>query len=217
MPNEGAQSANTTDASKPVAVAPAEVKPENPQTGPKNVAWDIMFNDFCTPRGNGTYPSLRELAEKYKVADGNVFKKSTEDNWVERRSVKMAEREQKVQEASIKDTVEANQRHLRRWRWVQNITMQMIKDFESAIQIYKTGDVTKMKGVKEPSIHSFEKIVSTLKTSIEGERVVLGLPTSVSKVETDAPELTLPRELIKEIDNLFEKNEKATNENPTTN
>jgi hypothetical protein len=201
---------------------PEEKKEEAKNPGVKNVAWDKIFNDFCTVDKDGCYPSLRDLAAKYKLNESALFRQSANGNWPGKRSELIAKIQQKAIEFKAKEIDEANNRHLRRWRWVQTIAMFKVKDYETEMQTYRKeiseAKTQKAKNkLKEPSIYKFEKIVSVLKTAIEGERVVLGLPTIVNKTELTNPvPVSLPPELIKEIDSLFEKNG-GTTENPTNN
>lgn len=76
-----------------------------------------------------------------------------------------------------------------------------LKEIEKLIQ--------NLKEVKLPSEHRLLSIVNVLKTSVEGERIVLGLPIIVSKtdVTSDGERVVLPPELIAEIDDLARKNE----------
>lgn len=246
--------AKPVETEKPATPKPEvpEVKPETPQTGPKNIAWDEAFIFFCTPV-DGKYPTLVETAKKFGVSDSTVNKRAMDEKWTDKRKANVGKAQEdflKDREVQIKD---ANARHLKRWRKAQQLADSLFKMFKARVDKYReaqakivelekirqsSADTIPDKGTantkplkdlekeiaelgffKLPSEHRLLSIVNILKTSVEGERIVLGLPIIVSKTDitSDGERVILPPELIAEIDNLARKNEPPKSPGPGNN
>lgn len=228
MSDETPQTPKETPVVPEVKETPAPATPPIPSPGPKNVAWDEVFKFFNTAV-DGRYPSLIETAGKFDISISTVEKRSAREKWGQKRSDSVG----KAQEEFLKDKEnqirDANARHLKRWRKAQSLAGSLFKMIETRVGNYrvaqikierlKTGTdeekkeitetVEDLKKIKLPSEHKLLSVVNILKTAIEGERIVLGLPIIVSKsdVTSEGEKVFLPPELIAEIDALARKNE----------
>jgi hypothetical protein len=230
----------------PVAEAPKLEKVEenkSQSTGPKNIAWDLVLQDYITPDENGRYPSHADLAKKYDVGENTVSERSTRENWVVKRGETMVKAEQIVAEKRANEIQEANASHLAKWRRIQNLGNRLLNSFEDRLNIFEkalkgikafqdsanatnTTDAAdpivakKLKEIHHPGASELNIIADTLEKGIEGERIVLGLPTIVSKSDVNTRgKIELPAETINEIDRLFELNkgdDKPANTNPNS-
>jgi hypothetical protein len=200
---------------------PVEAPKENNQAGPKNIAWDKVLQDYCTADEKGRYPSLRDLAAKYDIGESSIMEKSTRENWVIKRSETIAQIEQLAIQKRANDVAEANSAHLTKWRRLQNLANRLLNSFESRLNVFDNAlkelealkdssdeaVIKKLKEVHHPGAAELNIIASTLKVAIEGERIVLGLPTIVSKSDVSTSDkVTLPPETVAEIDRLFALN-----------
>jgi len=211
---------------------------QNKQTGPKAIAWDKVLNDYCTSDSEGRYPSLRQLAEKYDINESTVMERSARENWPVKRSENIAQAEQIALDKKANEINDANSRHLTKWRRIQDLANKLLDNFESRLKEFDEAqaklselkaqgsnaglspeEVKELKKIRQPGISNLSQITTTLKTAIEGERIVLGLPIMVTKSDVNATnEVSLPAETITEIDRLFElnKNEQPPSTNPNS-
>lgn len=222
---------------------PAEGVTEKPvnntgQTGPKNIAWDRVLKDYCTATKDGRYHSLSELAKKYDVAESTIRERSARENWPTKRTESIRQAEELAAEENAKQITDANNRHLSKWRRIQDLANKLLDNFESRLKEFDEAqaklselkaqdsnaglspeEVKELKKIRQPGISNLNQITTTLKTAIEGERIVLGLPIMVTKSDVNATnEVSLPAETITEIDRLFElnKNEQSPSTNPNS-
>jgi predicted DNA-binding protein YlxM (UPF0122 family) len=229
-----------TDQVKPVEVpvnpepkseVVAESPNQNNSTGPKNIAWDQVLRDYCTSDSDGRYPSLSDLAKKYDVNESAVKDRSATENWVAKRTESILELDRLTLEKKANEINDANSRHLTKWRRIQNLGNRILNTFEDRLNKFDAaqkqldeilaGTVTDemkpniemLKKIRRPGLGDLAQITTTLKTAIEGERIVLGLPIIVSKSDVSTTDkINLPPETVAEIDRLFElnKNDKPT-------
>lgn len=207
-------------AEKPVENKPVETPVENTSgsTGPKNIAWDVVFSDFCRADENGRYPTLRELCEKYDVTLGVIGERASRENWIEKRNNTITEAEQKAAQAKADRIIDADNRHLKKYRELQDTANRLLKNFQRRLDKYDDAQreletetdpekIKKLNDVRQPGIGQLSEITGVMKTAIDGERVVLGLATTVTKdLSPKGQIVTLPPELIAEVDDLFRKN-----------
>lgn len=207
---------------------------ESLSTGPKGIAWEEVLRDYVTSDADGRYPSLRELAKKYDVSESTIMERSTTENWVAKRSETIAKAEQVIEENRLNEIKDANSRHLSKWRRIQNLGNRVLNTFEDRLNKFDkaqkeleeilTGTVTdpdklkikELKKIRRPGLSDLSMVTTMLKTAIEGERIVLGLPIIVSKSDVSTTDkVTLPPETVAEIDRLFDlnKNDKPTDPN----
>jgi hypothetical protein len=90
-------------------------------------------------------------------------------------------------------------KHIRTWRGIQDIGAELLDKLDR--------DLSESE-YKPAQFRLLTTITNILKTAIEGERTALGLPNTVNSASIQIPkqEVTLPPELIQEIDRLFEIN-----------
>lgn len=201
------------------------------QTGPKNIAWEVVLRDYCTADSEGRYPSLPDLAKKYGLSESTVKERSATENWVAKRTENILEADRLALEKKANEIADANSRHLTKWRRIQNLANRILNTFEDRLNKFDkaqkdlddllAGTVTEemkpniveLKKIRRPALNDLSQITTTLKTAIEGERIVLGLPIIVSKSDVlTTDKINLPPETVAEIDRLFElnKNDKPT-------
>lgn len=215
-PTPEAQSPQVTEAPKLPDAGVADQ--ENNSTGPKGIAWDQVLQDYLTADENGRYPSLQDLALKYTVAMSTIAERSSRENWVAKRNATVTKAEELAAQKKADDITDANNRHLSKWRRIQNIAGRLLNNFENKLNKYDEAQknlenesdpvkIKELKEIRQPSIGQLNAITGTLRSAIEGERIVLGLPIVVSKSEVNNPgAVQLPPEMVKEIDRLFEIN-----------
>lgn len=201
------------------------------QTGPKNIDWGQVLRDYCISDSDGRYPSLPDLAKKYGLSESTVKERSATENWVAKRTENILEADRLALEKKANEINDANSRHLTKWRRIQNLANRILNTFEDRLNKFDAaqkqldeilaGTVTDemkpniemLKKIRRPGLGDLTQITTTLKTAIEGERIVLGLPIIVSKSDVSTTDkVTLPPETVAEIDRLFElnKNDKPT-------
>lgn len=204
----------------------------NGSTGPKNIAWDQVLRDYCTADDKGRYPSLTDLAAKYDVCISTVSERSTTENWVNKRNETIMKAEEIAMARKADEIIDANSRHLAKWRRIQNLGNRILNTFEDRLNKFDkaqkeledilAGTVTdvekpkieQLKKIRRPGLNDLTMITTTLKTAIEGERIVLGLPIIVSKSDVFSDQkVVLPPETVAEIDKLFDLNR---NDKPDT-
>jgi hypothetical protein len=229
-----------TPAEAPKSPAEGVVKQnlaDNGQTGPKGIAWDQVLTDYLTADSNGRYPSLQDLADKYGVSMSTIGERSTRENWVAKRNENIIKAEQIAAERKANEISDANSRHLTKWRRIQNMANRLLNTFETRLNKFDEAqkklaeleaqgsnrglspeEVKELKKIRQPGVNQLTAITGVLRSAIEGERIVLGLPIIVSKADvTDNRPIALTPEVVAEIDRLFEVNKNDKPTDPNTN
>jgi len=170
---------------------PAQGSNPNGATGPKGIDWVEAKKYYC----ESFTKSYRDVSEKFDVALTNVEKKGSEEKWVEYRQ-KMGEKAlEEFEQNKIMEIAHANKTHLEKYRVLLALATSKLK----LMSVDKDVKPSDMKAVAD-----------TLEKAINGERLILGLPTTVSKseimgkIQTD---LQLSPDDLSSMDDFF-KNEK---------
>lgn len=213
-----------------------EVKENNSNgsTGPKGIAWDQVLRDYITVDDKGRYPSLQDLATKYGVSISTIGERASSENWTAKRNETIMKAEEIAATKKADEIIDANSRHLTKWRRIQNLANRILNTFEDRLNKFDTAQkkidelqagtvadpeklqIKELKKIRRPGLNDLTMITTTLKTAIEGERIVLGLPIIVSKSDVFSDQkVVLPPETVAEIDRLFDlnKNDKPTDPN----
>jgi len=160
----------------------------NGSTGRKGIDW-AAAKAFYMDSFINTYA---DVAKKFNVSKTTVERKGSEESWVEARQ-KLGEKAViEFESNKILEIAKANASHLRTLRYLL-----------SSVAIKMSN------GVLKPS--EMSSIASALKIAIEGERLILGLPTNNTKSEIMgklSTDLNLPEDTLKKMDSFF-KDESA--------
>lgn len=155
-------------------------KPKSSKGGPKNIDWFEARKDYLTVN-TLTYA---DIAKKYGVSKTAVENRAKAESWVELRQDLGEKAFNKFTEKLLDTKSSANNRHLTHWQNLQALANNSIVDMaERSYERNKAGHIILIDGKPIPRpINTFEleKLAKALKVAIDGERVVLGLPTSVS-------------------------------------
>lgn len=155
-------------------------KKRSSKGGPKNIDWYELRKEYLAD-SSITYELL---AKKYKVSKTTIGNKALSENWTELRQDLNEKAFTKFTEKLLDTKSSANSRHLNHWQNLQALANNSIVDMaERSFERNKAGHLILIDGKPIPKpLNTFEleKLAKTLKIAIDGERVVLGLPTSVS-------------------------------------
>lgn len=204
------------------------------------IDWNEAFIFYCTPdEETGRLPSYAKVSEKFNVSLRNVEKMGEKYKWVERRHeigkmkldawkeerekvIKEAEREQFEIWNEAVDLMKKQVKQLIR-RQGQNEEIEEILDdlFDELAGAQKKSERAEIKkkitNVMNRKIYAKElrESMEALKTSMNGLRITLGMPTEISKADVTNynKEIPLSDEELENMDRDFEK----ANENKTTN
>jgi len=215
-----------------------EAKPTT-ATGPKNIDWKAAFKFYCTNTEDGKQHTYKDVAEKYEVAERTVEDYGSKNEWVRSREDIGKRGLEKFKKSKADQIGEAEDKHLKTWRGVQQTANELLKElrkdilaqklFETALvekltdSEIKPGDKDAIKALeieveltyrrpfnKNNPATRLSRIVSTLETSISGERLVLGLPNNVTKGEFTSKVTELTPEMTAEMDAMMKKDADPT-------
>ena len=128
--------------------------------------------------------SYDDLAKEYGVTKTAIQKRGTAEGWSELRQVYAEKAFNDFTKKLLDTKSEAQSRHLQHWQNLQALANKSIIDIaERNYFTDKRGNLVLVEGKPIPRpINTFEleKLAKALKIAIDGERVVLGIPTSVS-------------------------------------
>ena len=176
---------------KPTQSTPetTQPKPEKSKGGIKSIDWGAVKRAYLTTKDDGTFPTIKELAEKFDVSMSLVGQHSTDEGWIAARK----ELEQKKQEAfedeQVKLVAQANDRHLKTWQSIQGTLLRALNLETKALTRYEQFIEGKLELKKDepkpykPRSDDMKNLTESLNHAIKGERVVLGLPNEISKAE----------------------------------
>lgn len=160
----------------------APVKKGSSKSGPKNVDWYSARKDYLWD----STLSLDDIAKKYGVSKTAVGNRAKAEDWTNLRQDLYERAFTKFTEKLLDEKSSANNRHLTHWQNLQALANNSIVDLaERNYERNKAGHLILVDGKPIPKpLNTFvlEKLAKTLKIAIDGERVVLGLPTSVSAI-----------------------------------
>jgi hypothetical protein len=167
---------------------PINTNPNNTgQTGPKGIDW-AEAKEYYLDSFTRTYA---DIAKKYGLSPKTVEQRGNEEKWVECRK-KLGERALlEFEENKIMEIAAANNHHLNIFR---NLQVKASRKLLNPADL-KTGEL--------------KQLADVYKIAVEGERLILGLPTSNTKSEIMGKlttDLNLAPEKIAEMDAFF-KNE----------
>lgn len=187
--------------------------------------YEEMFTAYCTVVF-GRYPSYEDIAKKYNCNVRTVQKIASKNKWVNRR----AEAEKRARDNFFenKDDLikQANINGYESWEKLLraiNIEIELLTKFQSAfLQKFLNGEIDPEIARRKNKAYSddFRNFASALKDSINGQRVILGLPTEVSKgeVTTINKNGVLTNEDLEKLDkrlNNYGIQQQQTTDNPT--
>lgn len=160
----------------------APVKKGSSKSGPKNIDWYEARKEYL---GDSTL-SLDDIAKKYGVSKTAVGNRAKAEDWTSLRQDLYERAFTKFTEKLLDEKSSANNRHLTHWQNLQALANNSIVDLaERNYERDRKGNLIIIDGKPIPRpLNTFvlEKLAKTLKIAIDGERVVLGLPTSVSAI-----------------------------------
>lgn len=165
---------------------------------------------------------IREIAKEFGVARTTVERRAKSEGWTELRQELGEKAFNELTEKLVATKVSANDRHLHHYQNLQALANRSIKEMdEGTILLDRKGNPLyerlkdgTVRVIRRP-INTFEleKLAKAVKTAIDGERVILGLPTSVSALtdnEGNSPWSGLAA-LAKEADKVIAEYESSRN------
>lgn len=149
------------------------------------VDWLIVRKEYLTDSTS----SYRTLAKKYGVALKTLQDRATREGWSELRQDLSEKAFNEFTQKLLDTKSEAQNRHLQHYQNLQALANRSIQEMaEHSYYTDKKGNLILLEDkngkptpVPRPlNPFALEKLAKALKDAINGERVVLGLPTSVS-------------------------------------
>lgn len=193
----------------PVKKATTAKKPKSSKGGPKRIDWYEARKDYLADSSL----SLDDIAKKYGVAKSTVGLRAKSEDWTNLRQDLHEKAFTKFTEKLLDQKSSASNRHLTHWQNLQSLANNSIVDMaERSYERNKAGHLILLDGKPIPKpLNPFEleKLAKTMKLAIDGERVVLGLPTSVSALSDPEGNSVWGgfADLIKEADRVLAENE----------
>lgn len=161
--------------------APAK-KSKSSKSGPKNIDWYSARKDYLS---DNTL-SFEDIAKKYGTSKTAVGNRAKAEDWTNLRQDLYEKAFSAFTEKLLDTKSSANNRHLTHWQNLQALANNSIVDMaERSYERDRRGNIILIDGKPIPrplNTFELEKLAKTLKIAIDGERVVLGLPTSVSAI-----------------------------------
>lgn len=111
--------------------------------------------------------SYADISKKFGVASTTVEKRGKAEGWVQLRNEIGEKAFEKFTDNAAEEKSSAQTRHMQHWQNVQALANKAI------MEMHKKGNI---------KVGKLESLARTLKISIEGERIVLGLPNNVTAV-----------------------------------
>ncbi len=151
------------------------------------IDWNIVRNEYIA---DGSI-SYSDLAKKYGVTKTAVQKRGTAEGWSELRQSYADKAFTIFTENLLDEKSSAQNRHLQHWQNLQALANNAVIDIsERTYERDKKGNlITDKKGNPIPkriNLGDLANLAKTLKTAIDGERVVLGLPNTVTALSDPA-------------------------------
>lgn len=171
------------------------------------------FIYFCTPDIYGRLPALSDVARAFGVASRTVEKYSTRNGWIKKREEQgkktvdnfFINRDEKIQEL---DMIQYRQISLLE-ETIINVIARMNEAQRAFSDPKKTTEerIIALKQLKNEAF-DLEKLTNALKTAHNQKRIMLGMPTEISKADVTTTEknVKLSEDKIKEIDEFIAKN-----------
>jgi len=180
------------------------------QTGPKNIDWKAAFKFYCTNTEDGRKRTYKDVSAKFDVSETVVEAKGTKENWVKAKEDIGKRGMEEFKKQRVDDIAKSEDRHLKIWRGLQQTALELLKDLRKDIQAERASEVVKKYYGNSSATTELRNIVGTLETSIGGERLVLGLPSTVTKGEFTSKVTELTPEMTAEMDAMMKKDADPT-------
>ena len=207
---------------------------------PRKIDWNDAFIYYCTPRKEtGRLPSYREVAERFEITERQVEAMGAKCEWVDRRENFGRMKLEAWQEEREKVIKKTEQDQFSTWNEAVALMQKQVKQLsrrqgqteaveeildglfdQLAIAKSKAERAEiqkKISNMMNRKIYAKElrESMEALKTSINGLRITLGMPTEISKADVTNfnKEIPLSSEELEKMDLDFEK----ANENKTNN
>lgn len=131
--------------------------------------------------------SYADVGKQFKVSKTTVEKRGKAEGWVELRQELGEKAYSEFTQKLLDDKTEAQSRHLQHYRNLQALANSSIQSMANHTYYRDKHNHLVLDKDKNPipvPINTFEleKLAKSLKIAIDGERVILGIPTSVSAV-----------------------------------
>lgn len=179
----------------------------------KNVNVDAMFIFYCTPDEEMRLPAYSDVAKQFGVSVRVVEKYGSKFDWGKKRDAFGKEQIKKAEETLLEQIEKASTRHLENYVEMEALGMDVLREQKALFHGANLGE--KKKGRKfSPWV--IGEVTTVVKRAMNGQRVILGLPTEVSKADINQTnrDLNLPPDQIEEMDNFLQSN---GNKHPNTN
>jgi len=163
----------------PIKKAPAKKSKSNSSRKTK-VDWLEVRKEYLMDATT----SYKSLAKKYGVALKTLQDRGTREGWSVLRQDLVDKAFNRFTEKLLDQKSSANERHLQHWQNLQGLANEAVVDMATRnFERDRKGNLVMFRGKPLPvplNTFELEKLAKTLKIAIDGERVVLGIPTSVS-------------------------------------
>lgn len=172
------------------------------------------FIYYCIPHPNGSLKSYKDVAKEFYVSITTVEKWGSRGNWVEKRLQRGEKQVQKFFDERDKIAKETDQKQFRNLNVLERGIMNAIQMLlETQQQVISDGTLSiddKMKLMKHLKMQSLDlrNLSDSLKTAQNQKRIILGMPTEISKADIKNLNLdaSLSDEEIAEMDEFVRKN-----------
>lgn len=130
--------------------------------------------------------SLKDIAIKYGVAENTVQEHSSREKWVASREVTQQNTLIQAGEIIVSRNSQINEKHNKQYTDMQILAINMVRIASNTIQ-----RKAKEKGIENLTVYekdmispkALKDLYESLKIAMDGERVTVGLPTSVERKE----------------------------------
>ena len=156
---------------------------------PAKIDWFKAREDYLSD----STLSYSDIAKKYGVSLTSVKTRGNNEDWLKLRQSLTEKALSRIQEQLVDEKTKANAKHLTHWQNIQALANNLIMDMANRNYYRnKAGNLILDKDDNPIPVpidpFALERLVRALKEAINGERVVLGLPTSVSALSSRSEE-----------------------------
>ncbi|HYD35534.1 MAG TPA: hypothetical protein VD999_05680 [Vitreimonas sp.] len=152
-----------------------EEKEKNTKGGRKNIDWQSAFRFYCLPDEKGQLRSYSDVAKKFEVSEVSVETHGSNEGWVKLRENLGRKETAQFLEDRAEAQKQANLRQFAAYQEMQRVLKNELLSF----------GIMQETNSPHRDVGDLKKIAEAFKLAMDGERVILGLPTSVSKSEVD--------------------------------
>lgn len=204
----------TSKKKTPVKKPATTKKASSSKSGPKNIDWYEARKLYLTDN-TISFAEIAKIVGTSKTAVGN---KAKAEDWTSLRQDLNEKAFNQFAEKLLDVKSQANSRHLQHWQNLQALANNSIQEMadrsferdKAGKLVLWTNPTTKQREPIPVPLNPFalEKLAKTVKIAIDGERVVLGLPTSVSALSDPEGNSVWSgfADLMKEADRVIEEN-----------